>query len=95
MCYLILLSFTHNNSLKLIRIDIYVIFLHQYIAVSDSFSNVWKRLFKLLQVSAMVLSSAKLCKSDFVSHNNKLFIKMLNRVGPSIEPCRTPEHPKV
>ena len=39
----------------------------------------------------MVLSFAKLCKSDFFSHKNKSFIKVLNRTGTSIEPCDTPE----
>ena len=39
----------------------------------------------------MVLSSAKLCKSYFFSHKNKSFTKLLNRIGPSIEPRDPPE----
>ena len=66
-------------------------FLNQSTAVSDSFSSVWKSWLKFLQVTAMVLSSAKSFKSDFVSQNNKSFTKMLNRIGPSIEPFGTPE----
>ena len=60
-------------------------------ADSNYFSKDWKGLFRFLKVTAMVLSSAKLCKSDFVSHMNKSFIKMLNRSGPSIESSGTPK----
>ena len=42
---------------------------------------------KLLEVTVMVLSS----KSDFISHKNKSARKILNRIGPSIEPCGNPE----
>ena len=91
MCYLILPFFIDNNSLKLIRIDYHVIVPKQSTADSDSFSGVRRRSFRFLQVAAMVLSSAKLCKSDFVSHKNKSLIKMLNKIGPSIHPCGTPE----
>ena len=66
-------------------------FLNPSTADSDSFSSAWRGSFRFLQVTAMVLSSAKLCKSDFVSHKNKSFIKMLNRIGPRIDPCGTPE----
>ena len=52
-----------------------LLFLSQSIANSDSFSSVWRRLFKFFQVTAMVLSSAKLSISDLVSHENKTFIK--------------------
>ena len=54
----------------------YVLFANQPTAVSDSLSSVWTRSFRFLQVTAMVLLSAKLCKSDFVTHKNKSFIKM-------------------
>ena len=60
-----------------------LLFLSQSIANSDSFSSVWRRLFKFFQVTAMVLSSAKLSISDLVSHENKTL--------PSIERCGTPE----
>ena len=39
----------------------------------------------------MVLSSAKSCKPDFFSHKNESFIKIVNSIGPSIEPCGTLE----
>ena len=91
MCYLILPSFIHNNSLKLIRIGYHVIVFKPITTDSDSFSSVRRRWFRSLQVTAMVLSSAKLCKSDFFSHKNKSFIKMLNRIGPSTDPCGTHE----
>ena len=65
--------------------------LSKSIADSDSFSSVRRRSFRSLQVTLMILSSAKLCKSDFVSHKNKSFIKTLNRNEPSIEHCGTPK----
>ena len=65
--------------------------LSKSIADSDSFSSVRRRSFRSLQVTLMILSSAKLCNSDFVSHKNKSFIKTLNRNEPSIEPCGTPK----
>ena len=71
MCYLILPSFIHNKSLKLIGLAIMLLFLNQSNAGSDSSSSVWSRSFKILQVKAMVLSSTKLSKSNFVSHKNK------------------------
>ena len=91
MCYLILPSFIHNNSLKLLRIGYHVIVPKPIYPDSDSFLSVRRRSFRFLQVTATVLSSAKLCESDFVSHKNKSFIKMLNRIGSSIDPCGTPE----
>ena len=47
-------------------LTIMLLLLNQSTADSDSFSSVWRRSFIFLQVRAMVLSSAKLCKSDFV-----------------------------
>ena len=70
---------------------IMLLFLNQSTADYDSFSSVRRRSFRFLQVTAMVLSSAKLCKSDFVSYKNKPFIKILSRIEPSIEPCGKPE----
>ena len=89
MCYLIPASFIHNNSLKLISIGYHGI-------VPKPICHWFWFFFKfteeaVFQVTAMVLSSAKLCKSDFASHKNKSFIKMLHRIGPSIESCDTPE----
>ena len=68
-----------------------LLFLNQSIADSDSFSSVLRRSFRFLQVTVIVLLSAKLCKSDIVSHKSKSFTKTLNRIGPTIDPCGTPE----
>ena len=35
----------------------------------------------------MVLSSAKLCRSDFFSYKNLSLTNVLNTIRPSIEPC--------
>ena len=35
----------------------------------------------------MILSPAKLCKSDFLMHRNKSLRNILKRIGPNIEPC--------
>ena len=40
------------------------------------FLSVRRRSFRFLQVTAMLLLSAKLCKPDFVTHKDKSFIKM-------------------
>ena len=68
-----------------------LLFLIQSTVDSNSFSKDWKGSFRFLKVTAMVLLSAKLCKSEFVSHMNKSFLKMLNRRGPSIESSGTPK----
>ena len=39
----------------------------------------------------MVLSSAKLCRSEFFSHKNRFLRNILNKIGPSTEPCGTPD----
>ena len=63
-----------------------LLFLNQIIADFDSFLSVWQRLVKLLQVTAMILSSAKLCKSEFFSHKNRSVNNIWKKIGPSIEP---------
>ena len=45
-----------------------LLFSSQPKADSDSFSSVWERFVKLLQVTAMALSSAKLYRSEIFSH---------------------------
>ena len=93
MCYLILISFIHNNIIawNLSGLAIVILYLNRSTADSNSFSSVWRRSFKLFEVTEMVLSSAKFCKSDSASHKNKSFIKILNRIGPITGPCGTPE----
>ena len=39
----------------------------------------------------MVLSSAKLCKPDFLMHGRKSLRNILKRIGPNIKPCGTPD----
>ena len=68
-----------------------LLLLNQSKADSDSFSGVWQRLVKLLQVTAIVLLSAKLCRSKFFSHKSRSLRNILNKIGPSIEPCDTPD----
>ena len=57
---------------------IMLLVLNQSSADSDSFSSVRRRLFRFLQATAMVLSSAKLCKSDFVYHTITRFASVLS-----------------
>ena len=46
---------------------------------------------KVLQVAVMVLSSAKLCKSDILMHRNKSLRNILKMIGPNMEPCGIPD----
>ena len=39
----------------------------------------------------MVLSSAKLCQSDFLMHKNKSLRSILKRIGPNMEPGGAPD----
>ena len=68
--------------------------LNQLTADSDSCPKVFKVFkspVKVLQVAVIVLSSAKLCKADFLMHRNKSLRNVLKRIGPNIEPCGTPD----
>ena len=42
-------------------------------------------------MAVKVLSSAKLCKSDFSMHRNKSLRNISKMIGPYIEPCGTPD----
>ena len=95
-CYMFLIYvlfdspfFIHNNILKLIRIGYHVIVL------KPIYRWFWRWLFRFLQATAMLLLSAKSCKSEFVSHKNNSFIKTENRIGPSIIVLKLVVHPKV
>ena len=59
---------------------ILLLFLNQSTADSDSFPSVRRRSSRFLKVAVMVLTSAKLCKLDFVSHKNNSFRNILNRI---------------
>ena len=39
----------------------------------------------------MILSSVKLCGSEFFSHKNRPLTNIPNKIGPGIEPCVTPD----
>ena len=58
---------------------------------SPSASKIFIRSANWSQTAVIVLSSAKLCKSVFFKHKNKSLRNILNNIGPSIEPCGTPD----
>ena len=65
MCVTSVLSLHIIIAWNLSRLAIMLLFLNQSIADFEFFSSVWQRLAKLLQVAAIVLSSAKSCRSEF------------------------------
>ena len=90
--YLASLSFLFKTiAWNLSALTIILFCLYQLTADSDSCSKVFKSPVKVLQVAVMVLSLAKLCKSDFLMHRNKSMRNILKRIGPNIEPCGTPD----
>ena len=58
---------------------------------SDSDFNISSKLVISLQAAYVVLSSPKLARLTFFMNKNKSFVNKLNSIGPSIEPCGTPE----
>ena len=76
---------------KLSALTIISFCLTQIKADSDFCSKVFKSSDKVLQVAVMVLSSTKLCKSDFLMHKNESLRDILKRVRPNIEPRGTPD----
>ena len=58
---------------------------------SDSFSKVVSSASFSFEIEEIVLSSAKLYISDFCSVVSRSFRNMLNKIGPKLEPCGTPE----
>ena len=64
---------------------------NQSIADSDHFSSVRGRSFILLHVTAVVLLSAKLSKSEYFSHKKRSLRNVLNRTETRMQPCGTPE----
>ena len=74
--YLASLSFLFKIiALNLSALTIISLCLNQLTADSSSCFKVFKSSIKVLQVVVMVLSSAKLCKSNFLMHKNKSFIE--------------------
>ena len=51
----------------------------------------WSLGFSLNPEADRVLSSAKLCIEATSMKKNKSLIERLNKIGPSIDPCGTPE----
>ena len=65
--------------------------LNQSTASSDSFFKVDSSTSFSFEVEEIVLSSAKLYKSEFSSVVSRSFRNMLNKIRPKIEPCGTPQ----
>ena len=64
---------------------------NQRTADLDSCSKVFKIPVKVLQMVEMILSPARLCRSDFLMHRNKSLRNILKRIGPNTETCGTPD----
>ena len=81
-------SFIHNNSLKLIKIGYHVIVFNPiYRWLWFFFKCIEEVVQPVASNSDSIIIFEILSKSGFVSHNSKSFIKLLSRIGPSIEPC--------
>ena len=66
-------------------------FVNQSMAILLSDSNVPINLESVSPQAHRVLSSAKLCIEAISMKKNKSLMERLNKIGPSIEPCGTPE----
>ena len=60
-------------------------------AMFPSFSNSEISSFSELETQEIVLSSAKLWRSEFLIYTVRSFMNKLKRSGPRIEPCETPD----
>ena len=58
---------------------------------STTFSDSFSKVVSSASFEEIVLSSAKLYISDFCSVVSRSFRNMLNKIGPKMEPCGTPE----
>ena len=56
-----------------------------------SFSNTLMSSSILFLAENIVLSSAKFKSSTFLISNNKLFMKIMKKMGSDIEPCGIPD----
>ena len=63
--------------------------LNQFKTIYVSLDNLWAASLKFGEHDYIVVSSTKLQTPISWMKNIKSFIKMLNRVGPKIEPCGT------
>ena len=54
-----------------------------------SFSNSEISSFSEVETQEIVLSSAKLWRSEFLIYIKRSFMNKLKRIGPKIEPCGT------
>ena len=54
-------------------------------------SNIPNNLGTISPQADRVLLSAKLCVEVILMKENKSLIESLNKIGPNIEPCSTPE----
>ena len=65
--------------------------LNDFVAMFSSFFNSEIRSFSELETQEIVLSSAKLCRSEFLIYMKRSFMNKLKRIGTRIEPCGTPD----
>ena len=77
--------------LKLIGICEHMVSFKPLMTSSDSDFNISSKLVISLQAAYVVLSSPKLARLTFFMSKNKSFLNKLSSIGPSIEPCGTPE----
>ena len=61
------------------------------VAMFPSFSNSEIRPFSELETQEIALSSAKLCRSEYLIYMKRSLLNKLKRIGLRIEPCRTPD----
>ena len=65
--------------------------LNQSITFSESFSKVFSSNYFSFEIEEIVLSFAKLYISEFSNVVSRSFRNMLNKIGPKMEHCGTPE----
>ena len=102
LVYIIIWSTLHKVSLILLSLYdvswaafyVHIIakksFLLQLMDNLVSFSNTLMSSFILLLAVYIVLSSAKVASSLFLINKKQSFMTILNKMGPEIEPCGTP-----
>ena len=73
------------------RWTITLLSLKQFMAQPLSDSKMLTRLFTFLAKLNKVLSLAKLWTDTLHRKKKKLLMKILNKIGPTIEPCGTPD----
>ena len=85
----ILISLVSTVALNLSGFAIMSLFFIHSMALLVVTSGLFIRPWIVSSTAVLVLSSAKLCKSE-PSKKNMLLMNMLSDIGPSIDPCGTP-----